>query len=351
MTTPTVMREEIDEQPLAVERTLSQLLPMRVELSRLLRGRRQVLFVARGSSDNAAVFGRYLLETHAGHSASLAAPSVATHYRARLDLSDTVVVAVSQSGRTAEILEAVAWARACGARTIGVTNQPASPLVAACDLGVVTAAGPERAVPATKSHLTQLVAMAVLATAVRPDPGMDDVLHSLPDRLAAQLAQVEQTRAGAALLAGHTGSILVTGRGLLLGAAQEVALKLEETCLRPIRSYSYADLRHGPIAVVGAGTLAVVLASPTGPLADPMAELVEDLRARDAEVVGLGGTPRFRAACQHAFADGDAPEWAQGFVQVVAAQAMIEATARLLGLDPDRPRGLAKVTRTDMDGG
>jgi len=138
----TRMAEEIAEQPEAVRRTLAALVPQRDAIAGLFRGRRRVLFVARGSSDNAAVYGRYLLETHAGVAGGLASPSVATHYRTRLDLSDTLVVSVSQSGATEEIVATQAWAHDCGAATVAVANVADSPLVAAADLAAVPGAPP-----------------------------------------------------------------------------------------------------------------------------------------------------------------------------------------------------------------
>src|ERR671919_1362375 len=164
------MAREVAEQPDALARTLDALRPMRRDLTAIASGRRAVIFVARGSSDNAAIYGRYLLEVHAGHPAGLAAPSVGTHYGARLDLSDAVVVSVSQSGETQEIVDAQHWAAGCGARTIAVTNDADSALARAADLAMVTDAGRELAVPATKSYTAQLVAMAVLAGALAPQP-------------------------------------------------------------------------------------------------------------------------------------------------------------------------------------
>src|SRR4051795_8908449 len=166
----TRMAHEIAEQPAALRRTLAALLPQRAGVRELARGRRRVLFAARGSSDNAAIYGRYLLEVHAGVAGGLVSPSVATHYRSRLDLSDTLVVSVSQSGATEEIVETQRWARECGAATVAVANVADSALVTDADLALVTQAGPELAVPATKTYLTQLVAMAVLGTALAPEP-------------------------------------------------------------------------------------------------------------------------------------------------------------------------------------
>jgi glutamine---fructose-6-phosphate transaminase (isomerizing) len=339
----TQMASEIAEQPAAARRTLDALLPEQPRLRELAAGRRRVLLVARGSSDNAAIYGRYLLEVAAGVPAGLAAPSVATHYGARLDLSDTVVVSVSQSGATAEIVETQEWARACGAATVGVTNVEGSPLAEAADIALVTRAGPELAVPATKSYLTQLVALAVLADALG-EASLGDAL----DRVPAAVEQLLQTDVDAAAEAlATTDRVVVSGRGLLLGTALETALKMEETCLRPVRGYSYADLRHGPISVVSEGLLAVLVGAAEGPLAEPMVDLVRDLHERGARVLGLGGTSDFAAECDLHLPGPDLPETVEPIASIVPAQLMIEQMARRLGLDPDNPRGLQKVTQTD----
>src|SRR5450759_320411 len=144
----TIMAQEVAEQPAAIAATLAALRPLRARIAQLAANRQQILFVARGSSDNAALYGRYLLEVHAGRTASLAAPSVATHYRRTLDLTGALVVCISQSGRTEEIVQTQEWARHCGAATIAVTNVAGSPLAQAADLAMITRAGPERAVPA-----------------------------------------------------------------------------------------------------------------------------------------------------------------------------------------------------------
>ncbi|MHB1472604.1 MAG: SIS domain-containing protein, partial [Dermatophilaceae bacterium] len=180
----TIMSREVAEQPAAITATLGALRPLRARIGQLAQKRQQILFVARGSSDNAAIYGRYLLEVHAGRTASLAAPSVATHYRRQLDLTGALVVAISQSGQTEEIVQTQDWARRCGAATIAVTNVAGSPLAQAADLALVTMAGPERAVPATKTFTTQLTAMAVLATALAPDPcALDADLDRVPEQI------------------------------------------------------------------------------------------------------------------------------------------------------------------------
>ena len=181
----TQMAREIAEQPAALERTLAELLPLRSQIAALARGRRRLLLVARGSSDNAAIYARYLAEVHAGMPGSLAAPSVATLYAARLDLSDTLAVAVSQSGSTQEIVDTLAWAGTCGAATVAVTNVPDSPLATGADLALITQAGPELAVPATKSYTTQVAALAVVVDALAPAHGsLDAGFAAVPEQAA-----------------------------------------------------------------------------------------------------------------------------------------------------------------------
>ena len=336
--TTTRMAAEIAEQPETVRRTWAALAPLRPTLASLLEERRQVLFVARGTSDNAAIYGRYLLETHAGVLGGLVSPSVATHYRARLDLSDSVVVAVSQSGATSEIVETQEWARACGAATVAVTNVEGSPLATSADVALVTQAGPEVAVPATKTYTAQLVAMTVLASDLdlSPVPPVIDDLLASRDGVSEAVAVLRDADYA-----------VVTGRGLMMGTALETALKLEETCLRPVRGYSYADLRHGPISVVTSGMAAVLVAAPDGPMVAPMTDLARDLTSRGATVVGIGGDAAFADACAVPVRGPALPETLAPLGAIVPAQLVVEQLARELGLDPDEPRGLAKVTSTD----
>ncbi len=343
----TVMRAEIAEQAAAVARTLEVLTPQRPALRELSTARRQVLFVARGSSDNAAVYGRYLVEVHASRPAALAAPSVATHYGADLDLSDALVVSISQSGETDEIVATQAWAGACGAATVAITNGEGSRLAEGADHALVTQAGPERAVPATKTYTTQLAAVTVLATALGADmTALDADLLRVPAEIARLVQRGDGVDEAAAALA-ETAEIIVTGRGLVYGTALETALKLEETCLRPVRGLSYADLRHGPIAVVDHDVTAVLVAAADGPMLAAMTELVTDLRARGARTVVVGGDAVLQRTCDLHVPGPDLPELLAPLALVVPAQLVVEALARRLGLDPDAPRGLSKVTQTD----
>ena len=342
------MEREIAEQPEAVALTTQALLSLREEIAALARDRRHVLLVARGSSDNAAVYARYLFETQVGLSAALAAPSVATHYVGDRDLSDTLVVSISQSGETEEIVATQAWARERRGATIAIANDPGSRLVREADLALVTQAGPELAVPATKSYLTQLAALAVVGVALTPDTQkLNDELARVPSEID-HLLNDPEPRAAVGMLAG-AGDILVTGRGIVLGTALETALKIEETCLRPVRGLSYADLRHGPIAIVDPDVVAVLVAAGDGPLVDGMTELAHDLRRRGASVLGIGGDRAFRATCDVALPGPALSEPLAPLGLIVPAQRVVESLSRTLGLDPDAPRGLSKVTRTDAE--
>lgn len=343
----THMRREIGEQPDALARTLDRLLPLQPQLARLLGDRRHLLFAARGTSDNAAVYGRYLVEVHAGRGAALAAPSLATHYDVQRDLSDTAVINLSQSGATEEIVALQAWARDAGAMTVAITNAEDSPLCEGAHIALVTEAGPELAVPATKTYTSQLLAVAVLVGALGPAASsFGDELARVPSEVARLIAARHGVDRAIALL-DRSPHLLVSGRGIVYGTALELALKLEETCLEAVRGLSYADLRHGPIAVVETGTTALLVAASHGPMLAPMTELARDLAHRDAEVVAIGGDPSLAAAASGHLEGPALSEALAPLGLVVPGQLLVEGLARARGLDPDAPRGLSKVTQTD----
>lgn len=347
----TKMAAEIAEQPAALERTIRSLLPYRREMSELAAGRGRLLLIARGSSGNAATYGRYLAEVHAGIPATVAAPSVATLYDARLDLSDSVAVCISQSGSTEEIVQTQAWARRAGAKTIAITNVAESPLAEAADLALVTQAGAEVAVPATKTYTTQVAAIAILidalATAQGRGDGLEVELGEIPDQAQAMLQTPGQQLDAMADALSRVDKVLTSGRGLSLGTTLETALKLEETCLRPVRGMSYADLKHGPIAVVDQNMVTVLVAGPGGPAMPGLTELAHSIRQRDSMVLGIGGDQSFRSACDLAVSGPESSEHVAPLTLVIPAQLMVERLAHKLGLDPDLPRGLHKVTQTD----
>ena len=343
---PSRMRVEIAEQPEALRRTLEALLPQVGALEALGRETRQVLFIARGSSDNAAVYGQYLCSVHAGRLVSLAAPSLATVYRADLDLHGVLAVAVSQSGATEEIVTTLDWARHCGARTVAVTNVAGSPLTEAADVALVTRAGRELAVPATKTYTTQLAALAVLALSMGRGASGLEALRGVPGAVEAMLEVAPAAEALAGRLTGAD-TVVVSGRGFAYSTALELSLKLKETCYVTAVGLSYADLVHGPIAVLDAGTPALLVAAAEGPMLPEMTGLARRIAGTGADVYGIGGDHDFAAACRSTLPGPSLPEHLAPFALVVPGQLLVEALARAKGLDPDAPRGLDKVTQTD----
>jgi glutamine---fructose-6-phosphate transaminase (isomerizing) len=340
----THMRTEIAEQPEALRATIDALLPCAAEVGALDRDLRQVLLIARGTSDNAAVYGSYLIQAYAGRLATLASPSIATAYGSRIDLSGMLAVALSQSGRTEEIVETLAWARDCGARTLAITNGAGSPLAQTAEVALITQAGAEMAVPATKTFTTQLAALAVLAIGLGAalDPGE---LRAVPDQVAAILARPLDLDPLVDELARDSG-VVVSGRGLAYAAALELALKLKEACYLHAMGLSYADLLHGPIAVVDARTPAILLAADSGPTLDGTVDLALRVTGAGARAYGIGGGDRLAAACTRALPGPRLPEWLAPMGLIVPGQLLTEALSRRLGLDPDHPRGLSKVTQT-----
>jgi glucosamine--fructose-6-phosphate aminotransferase (isomerizing) len=344
------MWAEIEQQPAAVRATLDALLPRIPEVTALTTTTRQVLFIARGTSDNAAVYGSYLAQVRAGRLATLASPSVATTYRARLDLSGVLAVALSQSGRTEEIVQTMAWAAACGARTLAITNGADSPLAAQADLAFVTQAGVEQAVPATKTFTTQLAALAVLGVALNADeegatPIDQQELNNVPGEIERLLAKPGDLTPLIEGLAAVEGAV-VSGRGYAYSAALELALKLKEACYLHAMGLSFADLLHGPIAVVDQRTPAVIMAADSGPTVEGAVALARRVTESGAPAYGIGGSAALAAECAYALPGPRLPEWLAPIGLIIAGQLLTEALARRLGLDPDHPRGLSKVTQT-----
>jgi glucosamine--fructose-6-phosphate aminotransferase (isomerizing) len=290
-----------------------------------------VVFLARGSSDNAAVFGRYLAELRAGRPAGLAAPSLYTRYHAAVDWRGYLVVALSQSGATPEIVSTCRAMWEAGAKALGITNEGGSPLADVVDLLLTTDAGPELAIPATKTVTAQLAVLVTVATALRAEPGAPDTLAGLPGAV----AEVLTDRAPAQRLAGRWRGIdrlVVAGRGLAYAAALETALKVKETTGILAEGISTADLLHGPIAAVYAGAPAL---------------LVDGGGPADADLDDLGALLASRAAdAERLPVPAGLAETAQVITAVVRGQQLAHELALARGTDPDAPAHLSKVTAT-----
>jgi glucosamine--fructose-6-phosphate aminotransferase (isomerizing) len=343
----TVMRDEILEQAGIVARLAADQEPFRAaaEAARAA-GVRFVLYAARGTSDNAAVYGKYLATILAGLPAGLAVPSAATVYGARIDFRDCLVVGISQSGETPDVAEYVQQARERGAFTLAITNDDASLLARAADHVLATHAGVERAVAATKTYTSQLAALAAFWAAWLDDRTLSAALAAeVPAAMQAALETEGAVRAVAARLS-HAERLIVAGRGFNYATALETALKVRETCYLAAMPFSAADLLHGPIAMVEPQYPVLVLA-PDGATRDGMLALQQDLDRRGAETyVIVDATTAVAGATAVVQLPRTLPEALSPLAAVVPGQLLALHLSLARGLDPDRPRGLTKVTRT-----
>ena len=338
--------QEIREQPDAIARQLQQ---GRAEIEAAAAAVRAaaphtVMIAARGTSDNAARYAQYVLGVHDRLPVALAAPSLFTHYAAPPRLAGSLVIGISQSGQSPDIVAVVDEARRQGALTIAITNRPGSPLASAAAHVIALHAGEERAVAATKTYTTELVALAMLSAALEDDATRWRELEALPAQVTAALA-LEAAAAPAVARCCTAERFVVLGRGFNYSTAFEIALKIKETSYVIAEPYSSADFLHGPAAMLEGG-FPVVLVAPRGKLTDGGA-LLDLLEARQAEVIAISNDPEvLRRAPAPLAIPGDVPEWLSPVVAVVPGQWLAHALATARGLDPDRPRGLSKVTHT-----
>jgi glutamine---fructose-6-phosphate transaminase (isomerizing) len=298
-----------------------------------------VTLIARGSSDNAAIYGRYLLEPVVRRPVALAAPSLSTLYGAEVDCTGWLAIALSQSGQTPEIVDVLGRMRASGARGIAITNDGASPLADEADLTIELGAGEEQAVPATKTFLAQLAAFTVMAGALGPVPWGDHDLAALPEAVEAVLADSGAARL-AAVAVGDGDALVAVGRGYMYAVALETALKLKETALLMAEGLSSADFRHGPIAMVERG-FPILTLDGGGAAAADMAELDQRLRGHHSTLLRLAPDPLADLPIPQGIPEALAP-----IVAVVRGQQLAAEVALARGLDPDAPPGLTKVTPT-----
>ncbi|RDI94969.1 SIS domain-containing protein [Meiothermus sp. QL-1] len=341
----TKMLREAQEAPAVVERALRENQSEVEHLAAFLRRHPPpfVLTVARGSSDHAALYGKYLVETRLGRACASVPPSVYTLYHQSLAVLRALLVAVSQSGESPDLLEVTRQARRDGALTLALVNREDSPLAKAAEVVLPLWAGAEEAVAATKSYLSALATLAQLVAFWAEDQALKEALARLPEALERALAADWQAGLEP-LLEAENG--LVVGRGYAYAVAQELALKLKETCLFHAEALSGAELLHGPVALVEPGFPLLVLAPKDRPLPGMLA-LLEALRGKgghllvassEPEALGLAHTPLPLPQRLHPALDP--------LLIVQAFYPFAAGLALARGLDPDRPRYLAKVTRT-----
>jgi glucosamine--fructose-6-phosphate aminotransferase (isomerizing) len=338
-----LMAAEIAEQPARLGRLLAEGAGAARELGGVIAARapRFVLLAARGTSDHAALYAKYLVEVELGVPAGLVSPSTYTAYHARPDLRDVLMVAVSQSGGSPDLVTTIRTARELGATTLAVTNAPASDLAAAAELHLDVMAGPERAVAATKSYAAELLALWMLVRGWQ-----DREVAGAAVAVEAAAAHVAR-RPEVVDIAGRyrfSDRLIVTGRGFAYPTAREAALKLMETSYVAAHAFSGADLLHGPLAMID-NEHPVVAVVPDGVGATAMAPVLERLAERDADLLVLGGT-QSAGLGNVAYRLEPVPEQLAPIADIVPLQWLALQMAVARGFDPDAPRGLAKVTRT-----
>lgn len=350
------MRDEIRQQPAAIERTVRSEWRTAEKLRALFERNRPrlVVLAARGTSDNAAQFGRYLLEITTGIPVSLAAPSVYTLYGAKVDLSGALVVAISQSGESTDTNLVLERAKEAGAATIGITNESESSLAGLADHTFFVRAGKEKSVAATKTYTGQLACLYLLAYALGAPIGQRD-LERIPAWAEAALRLEREVQERAERYSFMRFAVCV-GRGINYSNSFELALKLMETCYVVAERFSSADLLHGPIAMLEAQFPAFVF-GPPGPSWKPISELIAKLQTLQAETLVV--TDRSNAEARAltgatvitipAVLARKAPLPADIFTPIpyiIPAQLFAASLAECKRLDPDRPRTLSKVTQT-----
>jgi glucosamine--fructose-6-phosphate aminotransferase (isomerizing) len=342
------LRSEIFEQPAVLERLLRTQRDQVREIAAAARSRgvHSIFIAARGTSDNAALYAKYLWGSVNGLPVALAAPSLFTLYRTPPRLEGTLVIGISQSGQSPDIVGVVQEGCRQGALTLAITNEPASPLAAAADMVLDTVAGPEKAVAASKTYTAQLLAIALLSAASQDDARLFAALERVPDLVREALA-LDDAIQSAAERYRYMDRCVVLGRGFNYATAFEWSLKLKEMTYIVAEPYSSADFRHGPVAIVSDGfpVLAVI---PSGAVFDDAMALLETLvSAHQAELLVLSNE---QAALDLARTPlrlpTEMPEWLSPLVSIVPAQLFCYHLTRAKGYDTENPRQLQKVTRT-----
>ncbi|MBV9507737.1 MAG: SIS domain-containing protein [Acidobacteriia bacterium] len=347
------MLEETRQQPVTLSRTLEQGLRTTRSLQKHFQGKRprMILLAARGTSDNAAHFGRYLIEMTTGIPVSLAAPSIVTLYGRGLELRDMLVVGISQSGESTDINAVLADARERGAVAVGITNEPRSAMAKIAHEVLLVRAGTETSVAATKTYTGQLLALYLLALALGGHV-QEDRLRRIPDWTAAVMKLESRVAETVERYRFMNGTVTV-GRGLNYATALEFGLKLMETCYVLAQGFSAADLMHGPIAMVERDFPVFVFA-PTGATWPSIAGVLEHLDELKADTLVITDRRNSKARSRSRLIELPAQPGPDNGISdlytpipyIIPAQLFAAHLAEVKGLNPDRPRRLSKITRT-----
>ncbi len=343
-----MLEQEIHEQPEVLARLLASQEAAARDLAAAVRKRevRFAIIAARGTSDNAGRYAQYLLGIANGLPVALATPSIFTLYHRPPHLEGALVIGISQSGESPDIVEVVEEGRRQGALTLAITNYADSPLARVAEHCLLLEAGEERAIAATKTHTAQLAALALFSVALGEDGERLAALREMPGRVAEVLEQADEPARRAAERWLHAERGVVIGRGYNYGTAFEIALKLTELTYLHIEPYSSADFRHGPMALVEPNFPALFIA-PHGAVFEEVLDLLRAMRERGADLLVISDQEEALALASASLPlPLGVPEWLSPLVTVVPGQLLALRLAEARGLDPDTPRGLQKVTRT-----
>ena len=343
----TNLYREIHEQPDVLQRFLhEQQAPMQA-LVDAIHGRDidYVVIAARGTSDNAGRYANYLLGAAAGLPVALATPSLYTIYQRPPRLRNALVLGISQSGKSPDIVSVLAEARRQGALTAAFTNVVDSDMGRQADHVIDLCAGEEKAVAASKTYTSSLAAVALLGALLGDDAAMRAELTEVPDAVAAALTTAP-SMARIAERYRYMRDCVVIGRGYNYATAFELALKLKELTYTIAEPYSSADFLHGPLALIEHGFPAIVVA-PTGVMLPEMREFIQVLRAREAEPIVISDDDAALAQARTPIRlPASLPEWLSPIASIVPGQLLAMYLAAARDFDPDHPRGLRKVTET-----
>jgi glucosamine--fructose-6-phosphate aminotransferase (isomerizing) len=339
-----LMLEEIAEQPAVLEKTIAAETDKIKKLGDFIREREidLIVMVARGSSDNAALFGRYLLEVTTGIPVSLAAPSVYTLYNAKLKLNRALVIGVSQSGEGVDINQVLVDAKAAGAFTIGITNEADSSMAKIADETLLTHAGREKSVAATKTYTGQMLHFYMLASVLADEKLAFEKIPDFTARALELKPEVERLVERYAFME----NCVVVGRGMNYGNSYEFALKLMETCYVVAERFSSADFFHGPLAIVER-RFPVILFAPQGVTKKSNIDLLNRLKELHADSLTITNCQETAAlASRSLLMPAEIDEFLSPIPFIIPAQLFAGFLAEAKGINPDAPRSLSKVTRT-----
>jgi glucosamine--fructose-6-phosphate aminotransferase (isomerizing) len=317
------------------------------ELARQIkaRGIKHVFIAARGTSDNAGRYAKYLLGAHNQMDVSLAAPSLFTIYNQPPSLSDALVLGISQSGKSPDIVSVLKEGNKQGALTAAITNHPESDLAKEADIVLDLQAGEELSLAATKTYTAQLTSIAFLSNELSRSSQFKNDLHALPDTIS-EIFEKEPHVDNLAERYRYMEHCVIIGRGFNYASAFEFSLKMKELTYTIAEPYSSADFLHGPVAMVDRGFPTFVIA-PDGKMNAEMKTMIEKVQSQMAEVILISNNPQLLKMAEHTMElPTGIPEWLSPIPAILPAQMFAMYLAQTRGIDVDNPRGLSKITQT-----